>query len=275
MRKYELVLLVAIAGILPIFMFQSPYCPLSRAFVQEKAAEGTELKKYEKNILGYLKAREDALALREIDKALARDKDNPVALWAKAELLRRNYKFKESEEILKKVLEKYPDQASSLISLAYIRYHDNQFGQALKILRRVLTRPNLSNDDKALAYMLAGSVNAKRSLRGGLFGKFIYGTRIKGYFEKAKALAPDLAEVRLGLGTFYLLAPAVAGGNVDKAISELEAAIKIAPDFATAKARLAQAYQKKGDVTKCNFYLTQAKELDPDNEAVKEIEGVK
>ncbi len=120
--------------------------------------------------------------------------------------------------------------------------------------------------------MLIGSINAKKASRGGFWSKFAYGARIKGYFEKAKALAPDLPEVRLGLGTYFLLAPEISGGNVDRAIEELECAVNLAPDFATPKARLAQAYKNKGNMEKCNFYLKRARELDPKNEIIKEVE---
>ncbi|MDD2752737.1 MAG: tetratricopeptide repeat protein, partial [Candidatus Omnitrophica bacterium] len=87
----------------------------------------------------------------------------------------------------------------------------------------------------------------------------------------AKGLAPDLPEVRLGLGTFYLLAPGFAGGNQKAALEELEAAVRLAPDFATANARLAQAYQKAGNQEKYNFYLALAKKLDPENEVIAEL----
>jgi hypothetical protein len=44
----------------------------------------------------------------------------------------------------------------------------------------------------------------------------------------------------------------------------------MAPDFATANARLAQSYKKKGNKEKYNYYLQRAKELDPENEVANE-----
>ena len=123
-----------------------------------------------------------------------------------------------------------------------------------------------------MANMMLGAINSRRCAKGWFLDKIIYGTRIKGYFKKAAELDPDLPEVHLGLGIFYLKAPAIAGGNPDRAVEELEKAIKIAPDFATPYARLAQAYQKKGDLEKYKFYLNKARGLDPENEALKEIE---
>ncbi|MFH0913215.1 MAG: hypothetical protein V1884_02910, partial [Candidatus Omnitrophota bacterium] len=219
-----------------------------------------------------LKVRKDKLAAKEIEKILAIDPGDLCALWGRAEVFRRVYKFKDAEKILKQILAKSSDHASSLISLAYIRYHDYKFSEALKILKGVLRQPGLDSENKAMAYMLIGSINARRSMLGGLFSKLAYGTQIKGYFEKAKALAPDLPEAYLGLGTFCLLAPRISGGDVDRAIEELEYAVKLAPDFATPQARLAQAYKIKGNIEKYNFYIKRARELDPENEVAREIE---
>ncbi len=95
------------------------------------------------------------------------------------------------------------------------------------------------------------------------------------FAKKAKEINPKLPEVYLGLGCYYLLAPKVAGGNIERAIEELQCALQIAPEFCTACARLAQAYKKKGDLDKYNSYFKRAKELDPGNEVVKELENDK
>lgn len=273
MKKFILVLIIAIAIFGLVWLYKNRICPLSRTLISKEKTvpSNIELKPCQENLLKYLKSRKDNLALGEADKILATDPNNTCAWWARAEILRRSHKYKESESLLKQILIKYPQHPPSLISLAYIRYYDNKFAEALKILKGLLKQPDLDKENEALIFMLIGSVNAKRSSLGGIISKVAYGTRIKGYFEKAKAIAPDLAEVHLGLGSFYLLAPKIAGGNINKAIEELEYAVKLAPDFATPNARLAQVYKKKGNLEKYNFYLKRAKELDPENEALREI----
>jgi tetratricopeptide (TPR) repeat protein len=119
--------------------------------------------------------------------------------------------------------------------------------------------------------MMLGTINSRRSAKGWFLNKLRYGTQIRCHFLKAKEFAPDLPEVHLGLGTFYLLAPPIVGGNLNGALKELELAVKIAPDFATANARLAQAYKRKGDLEKYKYYFQRAKELDPDNEVLMEL----
>lgn len=275
MRKYIWVLLIAVAGVVPILLFKGTYCPLRKPVVDKgNVAGNVDLKTCQNNLLKYLKFRKENLASKEIEKILLKWPEDICALWGRAEILRRACRFQDSEKILNQVLAKSPEHASSLISLSYIRYYDNKFSDALKILKQILKQPDLERENKALVYMLMGSINAKKATQGGLWCKVAYGTRIGGFFEKAKTLAPDLSEVRLGLGTFCLLAPKIAGGDVDKAIEELQYAVELTPDFATANARLAQAYKKKGDLNKYNFYIQRAKELDPENEVVKEIESL-
>lgn len=272
MKKYILVLLilfVAVAAFL-IIKKSSPINPPAKD--NKDIIRNVDLKASQGNLLKFLRQRNDALASREIKRILSAEPENLPALWAKAEVLRRAYEFEEAEKLLHKILTTEADYAPALISLSYIKYHSSDFNGALGLLNPLLKRADLEDENQALVYMLLGSINAKRASAGGVFSKIIYGTHIRGFFEKAKSLGPDLSEVRLGLGTFYLLAPKIIGGNVDKAIEELTYAIKLAPDFATPHARLAQAYQKKGDLENYNFYLQRTEELDPENEVLREIE---
>jgi len=217
-----------------------------------------------------LKARKDNAALVIFEKIIASQADNLDALWGKAEVLRRSRDYKESEELLNKILSLNPKHIPSLISLSYIRYKDDKLNEALKLINQVLKTDALDKENQALAYMMLGSINSRRSKKGWVLSKVAYGTHIKGYFLRAKELAPHLPEVHLGLGTFYLLAPAIVGGDLNKAFQELELTVKLAPEFATANARLAQAYKKKGDLEKYNFHLQRARELDPKNEVLNE-----
>jgi tetratricopeptide (TPR) repeat protein len=150
--------------------------------------------------------------------------------------------------------------------------HDDKLNEAEVLIKEVLNFP-LQKDNLALAYMMLGSINARRVSKSWFLGKIKYGAQIRRYLLKAGELAPDLPEAHMTLGSFYLLAPKIIGGDLDKAILELNTAVSLAPDFATACARLAQAYKKKGNLESYNFYLQRAKELDPENEVLYEESG--
>lgn len=273
----RILLLILILGVIFLIYFISVYQKDTSPIISKTIPTKIEfIKKERENILlgealRLLKIRKDQDALLIFEKILAKQPDNLDALWGMAEAKRRARQYKESEDILNEILKKNPQHSSSLISLAYIRYKDDRLNDAFQLVNRVLENGYLDEENKALAHMMLGTINSKRAKKGSLFCKIKYGNRIKSYFLKARELAPALPEVHLGLGTFYLLAPTIAGGNLDKAVKELELAVKIAPDFATACARLAQCYKRKDIQDKYEFYIARVKTLDPENEVLKEI----
>ena len=220
-----------------------------------------------------LKVRKNREAMAIFEKVLLKQPGNLEALWGRAEVKRRMRQYSDAESILNAILKKNPQHHSALISLAYIKYKEDKLNEAQQLVNKVLEKDCPDRENEALAYLMLGTINSRRCAKSWFLAKIKYCTQMKFYFLKARALAPDLPEVRLGLGTFYLLAPAIAGGNLNQAQEELSLAVKMAPDFATANARLAQAYKKKGDLEKCNFYFQRARELDPENEALKELKG--
>jgi tetratricopeptide (TPR) repeat protein len=239
--------------------------------IKTEKTEGIKHARLINDALRLLKFRKDKDALDIFEKILISQPGNLDALWGKAEVLRRSRDYKQAETILNEILKKKPKHQPSLVSLAHLRYKEGKLNEALSLISLVLNNDDPDKDNAALAYIILGAINSSRAEKGGILDKIRYGVKIKRHFLKAKELVPDLPEARLALGTFYLLAPAVIGGNLDEAIKELEFTVKIAPDFATADARLAQAYKKKGDLGKYNLYIQRAKKLDPENEVLKEI----
>jgi Tfp pilus assembly protein PilF len=218
-----------------------------------------------------LRIRKDKDALIIFEQILLFDPGNIDAQWGKAEVLRRIRNFSEAAKILNDILKERPGYPPAMISLAYIKYKDAKLKEARQLINEVIKTKPPRKEELALAYTMLGSINSRLAGQGWLLNKIKYSTQIKRYFVSAKELAPDLPEVRLGLGTFYLLAPSFIGGNLDKAIDELKKCVEIAPDFATANARLAQAYQRKGVADKSLFYKNKARQLDPENEALREF----
>ncbi len=70
------------------------------------------------------------------------------------------------------------------------------------------------------AHMLLGVSLAKRIGGASIFQKISLAGRMKSEFERAVALAPDSPDARAALLRFYLHAPGIAGGGVDKAREE-------------------------------------------------------
>lgn len=267
MRKYTVLLFMLL--VFTAFLLSIPYL-LRQKLELPKLNEEANLSIDE--TVELLRQRNDDAALAKFDKILVNEPNNIDALWAKAETLRRKRNYHDSEVLLNKVLAKDPQHLPSLNSLAYIKYKEDDIPSALGLVNKILAMPDGNRQNRALAYMMLGTINSKISSASGIIRKLSYATKIKGNLLKAKELAPELPEVRLALGTFYLLAPAIIGGSINKAFEELNAAVEVAPNFATANARLAQVYKIKKNIEKYNLYLARAKELDPKNEVVAELE---
>lgn len=263
------------AGSYYIFLVQPKNCPLYTSVKNETIQCRPNLPEEQESIdeaFRLLKKRKDNEAMVIFEQVLTQTPDNQQALWGKAEVLRRKRDYPLAQELLNTILINNPAHCPSLISLSYIHYKNNNFKEALKLVRQVLADPCAAKENRALAYMMLGSINSGRSSKGKIFSKIRYGTQIKCYFLQAKKIDSGLPEICMGLGTFYLLAPKIVGGDIDKAIDELELAVKAAPDFATANARLAQAYKKKGDLDKFALYSGRARQLDPENEVLQELD---
>ncbi len=280
MRKYLLILFVIVWAIVLLPKLYRGTCPLfskskpiAVKYIQTPKPEQIDAADSLPEAFKLLKNREDSQALDIFDKILLKDPSNQDALWGKAEVLRRSRKYPESEKILKQTLAVDPNYAPSLISLAYIRYKDDNLNEAKRIIDKALENTCDDHEDAGLAYMMLGAINSRRASKSWGLGKIIYGTQIKRYFLQAVQLAPNLPETHLGLGAFYINAPHFIGGDLDKGIKELFIALKLAPKFATVSARLAQVYKRLGDEKNYRFYLERAETLDPDNEVVKEIKG--
>jgi len=273
-RLFKLIfVIVIIFALFSLFRVAPGTCPLARPKPNNiKTTTSTDDLSRARELL---RIRNDHQALAIFDKVLKKQPLNLDALWGKAEVLRRSRDFKESEELLSIILKENPQYIPAILSYAYIKYKDNQINPALKLIHHALKIRGISKGDEAIALMLLGTINSRLSQKGWLFSKIRYGTHIKNYFLKAERLAPDLPEVHLGLGTFYLKAPHIAGGNLNSAFKELNLALGIAPNFATVNARLAQAYRKNGNSVNFKLYIEKAKKLDPENEVVKEIENEK
>ena len=275
MKKYLLMILGVIVIFASVFQVDGHFR------IPELIAQEARLTAHEKSkqtiddAFMLLKHRKDDDALFILKKILWREPENLDALWGKAEVLRRKCDYKEAQALLNKILRQNPNHQLSLISLAYIIYKEDKLDEALRLAKRVLLSHPPDKENQALAYIMLGAINTKRAAKGGFLCKIRYGIHIKGYFLKAEALAPQLPETHLAIGTFYLFAPALTGGYLDLALQELEQAVRIAPEFATANARLAAAFKNKGNLEKYNYYIKRARKLDPENEVLRELNEVK
>jgi len=242
---------------------------LSLASALESAAKDPQSasKRY---LLGlvYLDLHQDQSA-GEIFNGLLRDEPGLLeAKWGKAEVLRRRHDTLAAERLLNAVSKTDPRFAPALISLAYIKYFQMDFKGSIKLALKVIHfgAGNVDLSNEARAYAMYAGAKGMLAHYGGLFSKAIDGLAVKPNLDKALKLQPDSPAVLFGLGSFYFLAPSIAGGDKIKAQEYLNRTIKADPLFADAYVRLAQLAKINNNLKQYDFYLGKALELDPQNE---------
>jgi tetratricopeptide (TPR) repeat protein len=217
--------------------------------------------------LVFLNVRKDREAQKIFQDMLKKDPNSKEAKWGLAETLRRQNKLEESERILAGLIQSFPSFSPAYISLAYIKYTKLDFRSTVDLASKVIAQGrevvDLSNYTRA--YLLIGGGKGMLASSGGIFAKIGEGTQVLPNLKKAEELQPDAPAVLFGLGSFYFLAPGIAGGNIDKSKEYLEKAVSLDPFFADAYVRLAQVYRTKGDNQKFEEYLKKALEIDPQN----------
>ena len=227
--------------------------------------------------LVYLNLHKDKEAGEVFNKVLTLAPGVIEAKWGAAEVLRRQHKLKESEEFLSEVLKLNPDFPAASITLAYIRYIQMNFNAAVKLAIKVLNQRDMDVDlsNHVRAHLLYGGTKGMIAHYGGPISKLVNGTAVLPSLRAAEKLQPDSAGVKFGLGSFYLLAPALVGGDLEKAEVYLKKAVEIDPLFADAYVRLGQLYKIKGASKRYDEYLNKALAIDPQNELALDIKNGK
>jgi Tfp pilus assembly protein PilF len=220
--------------------------------------------------LAYLNSYKDSLARETFEKILVLDNKMLGARWGIAEVYRRKHQTVAAQKILEEVLKSDPQFPPACISLAYIKYLNMDFEDSARLALRVIEqgkdKVDLSNYLRA--YTMYAGAKGMIAHYGGIISKAINGAAVKPNLDKAERLDPNAVPVLFGLGSYYFLAPRIAGGDKLRAEGYFKKAIEVDPMFVDAYVRLAQLYKVRGLKDKYSYYMAKAIELDPQNELI-------
>ncbi len=90
---------------------------------------------------------------------------------------------------------------------------DGRFDKAADEFERAVT----ADQANAAYHFQLGQADGMRAQHANPFKQALLIRKVKGEFDRAVQLDPDLLDARVGLITYYLLAPGILGGSVDKA----------------------------------------------------------
>lgn len=195
------------------------------------------------------------------------------ARWGIAEVLRRQHQRQESARMLDAIIVDEPSFMPAYISRGFLYYLELRFNDAVRCAQIVMRqgRGRVDTANYVRAYSLYAGTKGMIAHYGGPLSKAINGTVVLPMLRRAEKLRPESPEVLFGIGSFYILAPGLAGGDIDRGIEYLQATIKQDHLFTDAYVRLAQAYLFKGDQRQYTENLSRALAIDPQNELALDV----
>jgi len=202
--------------------------------------------------------------------------DNPAMKWLQGIILMWDHRYSECRDVLTGVIKAHPDFYPAQVTLANLDYLQKDFIRSYRTASQMIEKKNeLSRFHFTVSLMIAAGSKGIITRNNPLKAIPAY-FEVNGYLKAAQKTMPDSAEVFYAVGSYHLLTPAIAGGNLDKAIFLLEKSRQLTPLNPAVYIRLAQAYRAKGFPAVSQKYLSQAIELDPrDDLLLDDVSGEK
>ena len=163
-------------------------------------------------------------------------------------------KYEEAKQIFETILDDNDDIAEAHQYLAKCLFNIGELDDAIEHGEKAVEL-----DDKNPEYHFElGMMYAEDARDASIFrAPFIVGD-IKEQFERTVELDPEHLQGRIGLAQFYLQAPGIAGGDIDKALEQAQ--IVVTMDEMRGRFLLSQIYVEKEDFNKAEAELKKLEE---------------
>lgn len=133
--------------------------------------------------------------------------------------------YAESQRILERVIAQHPKDATAHYYLGQIYLRLADYDKAVKHCKKAVQ----FQVDHAEHHFCLGWSYGEKARHGPTWQQAILAPRIRKALEKTVSLDPNHVQARLGLTHFYMRAPAVLGGNLDKAYTQAQILVQLAP----------------------------------------------
>jgi tetratricopeptide (TPR) repeat protein len=184
----------------------------------------------------YQKLKDETNAILYAEKAVQQDPENATYGELLADLYVRKRKYEEAARVYQNLIAQNPTKSEYHLEQAAVYIFDNQYDEALKSYDRAERIIGVSEEitrQKQMVLMKIGKID----------------DAVK---EGEKLVTSDPEEIEYSIDQAELL---MSNKKNDQAIPYLEKILKVNPENAQAHVMLAQLYQEKGDMEKCNREL--------------------
>lgn len=152
-----------------------------------------------------------------------------------------------------------PENASIQFYLGRLALQRNDYAKAVPYLEKAAS---LSPHDSRI-HLKLGDAYGLSAQKAGLFSKLGWAEKCRKEYEKAIELDPTDVDARWSLMVFFQQAPAIAGGDTDKALAQAREIKKIDPARGRLALSVAYVAEKRFDLAFGEF--EEVLETEPDN----------
>ncbi len=130
-----------------------------------------------------------------------------------------------AEAAITGLLKAQPDSADAHILMARLQLQQGKADDAVESAEEAVDL----DDASAQAHYWLGNAYGSRIGQVGMLSQAMMAPKLRDAFERALVLDPNLHDARGSLVQYYLQAPAIAGGSVDKARAQVQELLKRDP----------------------------------------------
>lgn len=141
------------------------------------------------------------------------------------EELFRQGKYDDAKKVFAERVAKNRNDANALFYMGRIAEETNQFNEAVDWYEKALKL----NDTSATYHFWLGSATGELAQNASKFKQPFLARKVKSEFEKASQLDPRMLQPRQGLVDFYVMAPGIMGGSLEKAHQQANEIKKLHP----------------------------------------------
>jgi tetratricopeptide (TPR) repeat protein len=134
-------------------------------------------------------------------------------------------RYAESQRVLERVVAQHPKDATAHYYLGRIYLQLADYDKAIKHCKEAVQL----QADRAAHYFCLGRSYGEKARHGPTWQQALLAPRIRKALEKTVSLNPNHVPARLGLTHFYMRAPALLGGDLDKAYTQARILVQLAP----------------------------------------------
>ncbi|MDH3598691.1 MAG: tetratricopeptide repeat protein [Candidatus Tectomicrobia bacterium] len=134
-------------------------------------------------------------------------------------------RYAESQRVLERVIAQCPQNATAHYYLGQIYLRLAEYDKAVKHCKKAVQL----QADRAENHFCLGRSYGEKARHGPTWQQAVLAPKIRKALEKTVSLNPNHVQARLGLTHFYMRAPALLGGNLDKAYTQARLLVQLAP----------------------------------------------